>query len=79
MNDFADERRYAWRMIRAARRGQPRADLVALLDQALEAGLDRAELVAELADLGGRFFALCDLQTTVCYDIDADDAQTCLN
>ncbi|WP_059019310.1 hypothetical protein [Mycobacterium sp. M26] len=90
MNDFADERRYAWRMIRAARQAQAtglrvdgaqqcRDEVIALLDQALDAGLDRAELVIELANLGGRFFALCDLQATVSFDIDPDDAEICLN
>lgn len=90
MNDFADERRYAWRMIRAARQAQAtglrvdgdqqcRDEVIALLDQALDAGLDRAELVIELANLGGRFLALCDLQATVAYDIDPDDAEICLN
>ncbi|MGY4709403.1 hypothetical protein ACXDF8_07590 [Mycolicibacterium sp. CBM1] len=70
MNEVVDERKYAWRMIRAARRtqsagdtdsGQPcRSDVVLLLEQALDAGLDRAELIVELADLGARMFALCD-------------------
>jgi hypothetical protein len=70
MNDFTDERRYAWRMIRAAREAQSheeqtggipvgRDDVAVLLYDALDAGLDRAELIIELADLGARFFTLC--------------------
>jgi hypothetical protein len=62
---FLDEHRYAWRLIRAAR--QARADsehatdqLTELLDAALDAGLDRATLVVELAAIGGRLLALCD-------------------
>lgn len=71
MKDIVDERKYAWRMIRAARLAQAtgagsgatetgRADVVRLLAQALDAGLDRAEIIVELADLGARMFALCD-------------------
>lgn len=70
MGDSADERRYAWRMIRAARRAhadgtagavaKSRAAVGALLDEAMEAGLDRAEVVAELADLGGRLLLRCE-------------------
>jgi hypothetical protein len=70
MDDFTDERRYAWRMIRAARQAQSqeeqtggvpvgRDDVAVLLYDALDAGLDRAELIIELADLGARFFTLC--------------------
>lgn len=88
MTDFADERRYAWRMVRAARRAQShslssdrdtvcRDEIMALLDQALDAGLDRAELVVELASLSGRFLAMGDMAATVRYD--ADDAEICLN
>ena len=67
MTETADEHRYAWRMIRAARRahagdGHPLAanDVAALLDQAMEAGLDKAELITALADLGGRLLLRCD-------------------
>lgn len=88
MTEFADERDYAWRMIRAARRAQAagirtdgdhvaREEISQLLDAALDAGLDRAEIVVELAHLGGRFFALCDLDATVSRD--GDDAAICLN
>ena len=90
MTEFADERDYAWRMIRAARRAQAadirtdgahvcRDQIVELLDAALDAGLDRAEIVVELAHLAGRFFALCDLDSTVSRDGDIDDAAICLN
>lgn len=71
--DVADERRYAWLMLRAARRAHSyvdsgaaampasvRDDITALLQEAMEAGLDRTELVAALADLGGRLLMLCD-------------------
>lgn len=71
--DVRDERHYAWRMLRAARRAQasvgPEAERMAasvreeihtLLAEALEAGLDRAALVMELADLGGRLLTLCE-------------------
>lgn len=65
MNDFLDEHRYAWRLIRAARQMQASSDrsrdhLAALLEQALDAGLDRATLIVELAEIGGRLLALCD-------------------
>lgn len=64
VSDFIDERRYAWRMIRAARLAQAPGvqmngsaacaeEIVGLLDQALDGGLDRAEIIVELADLGG--------------------------
>lgn len=71
--DILDERRYAWLMLRAARQahaapGSPagqtatpvRDEINALLREALEAGLDRAELVTALADLGGRLLMVCD-------------------
>lgn len=90
MTEFADERDYAWRMIRAARRAQAvdiqtegahvcRDEIVHLLDAALDAGLDRVEIVVELAHLGGRFFGLCDLESTVTRGGDIDDAAICLN
>ncbi|AQT80029.1 hypothetical protein B1R94_13260 [Mycolicibacterium litorale] len=70
MDDVVDERNYAWQMIRAVRLvqaadsgGTPesgRADVLRLLAQALDAGLDRAEIIVELADLGARMLALCD-------------------
>lgn len=70
MVDPAEERRYAWRMIRAARRAhaagtagavaKSRAEVADLLDEAMEAGLDRAEVIAELADLGGRLLLRCE-------------------
>ena len=65
MNDFLDEHRYAWRLIRAARQlqadsAQSRDDLAELLNEALDAGLDRATLVIELAEVGGRLLALWD-------------------
>lgn len=71
--DILDERRYAWLMLRAAREAHAtlgsaaeqisapvRDQIDALLREALEAGLDRAELVAALADLGGRLLMVCD-------------------
>lgn len=71
--DVVDERHYAWRMLRAARRAHAdvgndaeqaspsiRNDINALLNEAMDAGLDRTELVAMLADLGGRLLMLCD-------------------
>jgi hypothetical protein len=69
MNDFLDERRYAWRLIRAARQARAESlessdQLAALLEQALDAGLDRATLIVELAALGGRLLALCDPTST---------------
>lgn len=68
MDDVVDERTYAWQMIRALRQAgtgsstveSGRADVARLLAQALDAGLDRAEIIAELADLGARMLALCD-------------------
>lgn len=65
MTEFLDERRYAWRLIRAARQDrddaeQSRERLASLLEAALDAGLDRATLITELAQLGGRLLALCD-------------------
>ncbi|TGD88299.1 hypothetical protein BayCH28_11115 [Mycolicibacterium sp. CH28] len=70
MNDVVDERKYAWRMVHAARSVHEartladgadvcRHDIVTLLDQALDAGLDRVELIVALADLGARMSALC--------------------
>lgn len=70
MNENIDERRYAWRMIHAARQAQStevqvngtpvaRDDIAELLDLALDAGLDRAQIIIQLADLGARFFTLC--------------------
>lgn len=65
MNDFLDEHRYAWRLIRAARQAQAesapsRDQIAALLEEALDSGLDRATLIVELADIGGRLLALCN-------------------
>lgn len=65
MKDFPDEHHYAWRLIRAARQGQfgsPDAqhDIVTLLADALESGLDRSTLIVELAAIGGRLLTLCD-------------------
>lgn len=82
MSNFPDERRYAWRMIRAARQVQAttlsmdgiamsRDEIVALLDEALDAGLDRTELIVELANLGARFFTLCDPDTATKYELTA--------
>ncbi|MCI4675752.1 hypothetical protein [Candidatus Mycolicibacterium alkanivorans] len=90
MSEFADERRYARRMIRAARQVQAaglrvngaamcRDEILGLLDAALDAGLDRAELVVELANLGARFDTLCDPDSAVAYDLAVEDAQICLN
>ncbi|HPY24559.1 MAG TPA: hypothetical protein PLK19_09565 [Mycobacterium sp.] len=71
--DVLDERHYAWRMLRAARRAQAslgsgieqmstsiRDEIQTLLTEAMEAGLDRATLVTELAALGGRLLTFCD-------------------
>jgi hypothetical protein len=71
MNDILAERNYAWRMIRAARISHAdgviadgvenrRIDIGLLLNEALEAGLGRAEIIVELADLGARMYALCN-------------------
>ncbi len=65
MNDFLDEHRYAWRLIRAARQlqadsAQSRDHLAELLKEALDAGLDRATLITELAEVGGRLLGLWD-------------------
>jgi hypothetical protein len=90
MSEFIDERRYAWRMIRAARQAHSdgirvdgaircRDEIITLLDQALDAGLDRAELVVELANLGARFFALCDIDSPVTSDLVVEDRAICLN
>jgi len=90
MSNFVDERRFAWRMMRAARQAQVdgirvdgammcRDEIIALLDQALDAGLDRAELVVELANLGARFFALCDVDSHEVTDLVVEDAAICLN
>ena len=80
--DLIDDRTYAWRMIRAARRAHAaggdaesaasREEIGALLDQALEAGLDRAELITALSQLGGRLLMLCNPA-----DVN-DDADSCL-
>lgn len=82
MSNFLDERRYAWRMIRAARQVQSttasidgiatgRDEIITLLEEALDAGLDRAELIVELANLGARFFAICDPDTATKYELTA--------
>lgn len=90
MNDYVDERRYAWRMIRAARATHAggmnqtgsalcRAEVVDLLDEALDAGLDRAELIVELADLGARLFALCNPESAErCDTALPGEAEVCL-
>lgn len=94
MNDFNDERRYAWRMIRAARLAQAAGmqtngsvlshpETIELLDQALDAGLDRAEIIVELADLGARLFALCSPDDAAAAfdtdtDLEAEPAEICL-
>lgn len=90
MGEFVDERRYAWRMLRAARAVQSagipidgaatcRAEIIALVDEALDEGLDRAELIIELANLGARFLALCDDEGAAAYDFAAEDVEICLN
>ena len=90
MTNFVDERRYAWRMMRAALRAQPDGmpvagakdchdDIITLLDEALDAGLDRAELIVELANLGARLFALCDVDNPVTSDLVVEDSEICLN
>lgn len=79
MADPIDERHYAWKMIRAARRahaagnGSPPAtscdEVTALLQEAMEAGLDRAELIMALSHLGGRLLTVCnpaDVSGDVC-------------
>lgn len=74
MGEYIDERRFAWRMVHAARHAQAeeiqvigtavgREDVADLLDRALDAGLDRAELIIELADLCARFYTLCNPTT----------------
>ncbi|AKK27999.1 hypothetical protein [Mycobacterium sp. EPa45] len=84
MNDVLAERNYAWRMIRAARISHAdginadgaqnrRIDIGLLLGEALEAGLDRAEIILELADLGARMYALCNPDELV-----VADAEGCL-
>lgn len=90
MSNFVDERRYAWRMMRAVRQAQAdgkrvddamkcRDEIITLLDEALDAGLDRAELIVELANIGARFFALCGVDSTQAIDLVVDDAEICLN
>lgn len=90
MSNFVDERRFAWRMMRAARQAQAdgirvdgammcRDEIIALLDQALDAGLDRAELIVELASLGARLFALCDVDSPVTSELVVEDSEICLN
>jgi len=90
MSNFADERRYALRMMRAVRQAQAdgirvdgamkcRDEIITLLDQALDAGLDRAELIVELANIGARFFALCDVDSREAIDPVVEDAEICLN
>jgi len=59
MNDYLDERHYAWRLVRAARQDAG-DEIAALLDAAMDAGLDRTTLIVELAWLGGRLLKLCD-------------------
>jgi hypothetical protein len=56
-----------------------RDEIISLLDAALDAGLDRAELIVELANLGARFFALCDIDSHEATDLVAEDAAICLN
>jgi hypothetical protein len=78
MNDALAERNYAWRMIRTARLSQSTAthadgaDIVTVLSEALDAGLGRAEIIVELADLGARMFALCNPA-----DLTDDEAAVC--
>jgi glycerol kinase len=90
MSNFADERRYALQMMRAVRQAQAdgirvdgamkcRDEIITLLDQALDAGLDRAELIVELANIGARFFALCDVDSREAIDLVVEDAEICLN
>lgn len=90
MSEFVDERRYAWRMLRAARTVQSagipidgaamcREEIVTLVDEALDAGLDRAELIIELVNLGARFLELCDDEGAAAYDFAAEDVEICLN
>jgi glycerol kinase len=90
MSNFVDERRFAWQMMRAARRTQAdgmrvdgamtcRDEIITLVDQALDAGLDRAELIVELANLGARFLARCDIGSREATDLVVDSAEICLN
>lgn len=80
--EIPDERRYAWLMLRAARQAHAtvgsaagqlsapvRDQIAALLGEALDAGLDRAELVTALADLGGRLLMVCDPARTASDDL----------
>jgi hypothetical protein len=84
MNDVLAERTYAWRMIRAARISHADSvnadgaenrhiDIGLLLNEALEAGLGRAEIIVELADLAARMYALCNPDELV-----VADAEGCL-
>ncbi|WP_431231973.1 hypothetical protein ACQ856_21040 [Mycolicibacterium psychrotolerans] len=79
MNDVLAERNYAWRMIRAARVSHAdganamavenrRIDIELLLSEALDAGLGRAEIIVELADLAARMYALCNPDELVIAD-----------
>jgi hypothetical protein len=90
MSNFVDERRYAWRMMRAVRQAQAdgmgvdgamkwRDEIIRLLDQALDAGLDRAELIVELANIGARLCALCDIDSREATHVVVEDAEICLN
>ncbi|MEZ0359623.1 hypothetical protein CRM90_06835 [Mycobacterium sp. ENV421] len=84
MNDVLAERNYAWRMIRAARISHAdganvdavenrRIDIELLLNDALDAGLGRTEIIVELADLAARMYALCNPDELV-----VADAEGCL-
>jgi hypothetical protein len=63
MDHYLDERHYAWRLIRAVRH-DARDEIAALLEAAMDAGLDRNTLIIELAELGGRLLTLCDPVST---------------
>lgn len=63
MSDLIYETEYAREMLLAAIKGQidgeGRAEVSALIEQALNAGCDKKELIIELAATGAQLFARC--------------------
>jgi hypothetical protein len=59
MNGYLDERDFAQQIMTAAiDHADASGDIAALVEQAMDAGCGRSELIVALADLGARYYAM---------------------